>query len=217
MSDGYDYFAAPPSSTFGGPTPTLTSSGTAGPSSPPPARTRPPTRLLWAGGIIAVLALVVAGWWLRPVHDHRPVALPEAVLGLPRAEGVRDFGTQPSWRTVAEGDLPDVTMEGRAYRRLERSQPLQINIVVARTDLTGKLDRRLGVKPYLAYGSVTCTHTFDLSTKASPASPATTDRMLLCWRTSSGLSVSALVLRQGAVTDAQIADAVQQVWALQPA
>ena len=81
------------------------------------------------------------------------------------------------------------TIIGRTYG--SPAQRRTIRVVVARTDLTGKLELTWAADAGHAVGDAHCTQNFKL-TASSPASIRPT--MLMCWRTSPTLSAYSITI-----------------------
>ena len=161
---------------------------------------------------VAVVALGAAALHLRPHSvDTRPVVLPATFDGLPPAPAAQQFAQSGDWRTVVAPDYAGSAFDGRAYGT--RSPLRLLNVVVARTDGTDIGDVRLGAAPFVDYGDVRCTRTFQLPGQSPPDRPS--DTRLLCFRAERALTVSVLGLSVTPDADAAIAAAVDDLWARQ--
>ena len=157
-------------------------------------------RLLMAGvalgaGVLLLGAFVVLD---RGPRDDRPAVLPETFAGLSPADALYQFGDQGDWRSQLTKVYGDHPFAGRAFGA-PRPTAL-VNLVVVRTDSRDEGDPALGRPPFTQVGEVTCTHTFelgDLPGDVGDHRPFRKDSMLLCWRASATLTVSALVLFGG--------------------
>ena len=176
----------------------------------------------WTVGLVIALLITMAltGHALWPHHlDHRPITLPQTLHGFSRAPTAYDFGIQPSWHDSVDKSIGGAELAGRAYRPAIRGQrPLQVNLSVARTDLTGKLDEHLTRKPHTQIGDVTCSQTFDfaagLRSKGVPdTGPHYDAGKVVCWRNSADLSVVVFALYTPDDYRDTVAQMVDEAWA----
>ena len=190
----------------------------------PPPRPRPSRRLVvvLAGVTALVVAAVVAVVALRPPpHSDEPVVIPPTLLGMPVSP--YDFA-EDGW---AEGWEIDGSVGGRAYRSATGTGP-QLNLVVARQDITGDDDPGdVGMAGDVEeqHGAVSCTQQVDYSNSDPDEAPdglpellpGRSDFMLICWRSRDDLTVSVLLLGRdrAGLGAADVAAAVDEVWALQ--
>ncbi|WP_426560696.1 hypothetical protein ACPPVT_12520 [Angustibacter sp. McL0619] len=175
--------------------------------------------------VIATVLLAVVGWRATHRPNLTPVVLPDSFASYgPLQDGV-DFAKDDgptSWRTSAKGTLGGNAFDGRAFGNVRSGGPM-LNVVVARTDLTDKLDVALAAPPYTMFGSVTCTQTVDLASAARKRNQTPKDlpgprfnaRSVLCWRATDDVSVSAFGLLASADLMPRVAAAVDEVWELQ--
>ena len=115
--------------------------------------------------------------------------LPHTVNGLKPAPAGQDFGLRPQWVAKARAAADGATIIGRTYG--SPAQRRTVRVVVARTDLTGKLELTWAADAGHAVGDAHCTQNFKL-TPNSPASIRPT--MLMCWRTSPTLSAYSITI-----------------------
>jgi hypothetical protein len=179
------------------------------PTEPEPGRPRRVTR----GAVAAVLAVFCAMvvtvslsvHFFGPRVDERPVTLPDTFAGRERVAADQDFGRSASWLTMAREAAGGAGVAGTAYGRTGR-----INVVALRGDATGVLDVSLAADYGDEYGGVRCTRKLGMPTKSGRAI-GVYEKLLLCWRTSPTLSVSAFSL--GATPEPEeLAPAVQALW-----
>lgn len=194
----------------------------------PPPRPRPSRRLvvLVAGALALVVAAVVAVVALRPPpHSDEPVVLPGTLLGLAQAPAPFDFGADPIWQQAQGNTGVQGAVGGRAYSPGDPIVP-QVNLVVTRQDVSGDDepgDIGMAGEVEQRFGEVSCTQQMDYSNwDASPTeierpAPGRSDSLLICWRSVPTLTVSVLVMGIGraSFTSADVAAAVDEVWALQ--
>ena len=163
---------------------------------------------------LTALAAAVAVWHVEsaPAVDRRPVVLPAVFLGLSVRPG--NFSTEASWTSTSEQALKGAGSAATEYGTLAAGQPRTplINVIAARTDLTGKLDQRLAGDQGDLLGGTRCTQTLRLQPDtAKDAPPVVMPTMMLCWRLSGTFSITALaVLRPPAA--AELAAAVDTLW-----
>jgi hypothetical protein len=203
-----DFFEAPGGGTRRTPPPT----------SAAPARQHRRLALLIAGILVASASLATLLVVVRPhPRDDRPVVLPDTLAGLTAAEPGLQFGQAADLRTQWRDTFGDHPFDARAFGGV-RPGPL-VNLVVVRTDSRGEADLRLGRPPYTKFGDVSCTRTFQLPDSLVPGQdqpkPFHSDRILLCWRARTTLTVSVLVPTSPAGYEQTAAQAVEEVWALE--
>jgi len=164
--------------------------------------------------ILLVVVLAGAGLWRvltrSGPQDQRPITLPASFDGL--ALEPDNYATGPSWAATTRGVIGDTPFAGATYGPTRDTTV--INVVAARTDLSGKLDIRLAGPDVRTIGAVRCTDTLSLRpADGSDKRPPTADirGQMLCWRTSDRLSVSALVVLHP-TTQEQLATAVTMLW-----
>jgi hypothetical protein len=169
--------------------------------------------VFWRIGTAVSVLLAVAMVWLAIDHtrpqDHRPVTLPNSFAGVPRTQ-VSDFGTGTDWPQLMRTEMGTAPFAGATYNapRIGTSYARPyLNVAAARGDFSGRLDLRMAGDDGTAYGTVRCTQHLVL--------PGTHDSLgdgkLLCWRTSSRLSISAFVLL-GPADPATVAGGVEELW-----
>ncbi len=172
----------------------------------------------WRAVFVAVTLaglLVIAGLWharsSAPV-DVRPVTLPATFMGL--ALKPDNFGITPSWTSMVRDELDGAPVAGASYGQI--GVTAFVNVVAARTDLSGKLDLGLAGNGGRLIGNAWCTDYVVLRVAGTDdgKSAATLPRMdgkLLCWRTSDRLSVTAFVYSRPPATE-DVAAAVDLIW-----
>lgn len=191
----------------------------------PPPRPRPSRRLVvvLAGVTALVVAAVVAVVALRPPpHSDEPVAIPPTLLGMPVSP--LDFAARPGWDE--QMGFHGAT-GGRGYAPAPEVAP-QANLVVVRQDVSGDDDLGdVGMAGDVEqrFGAVSCTSTLDFSNVPDDVAqdyglddgPVATDQNLVCWRADETLTVSVFVIgmRIAPFVAADVAAAVDEVWALQ--
>jgi hypothetical protein len=198
-----DYFATATSVTPPAPTPLPLA-----PAEPAywPARSR--RGLMAALLAVATRVATIGALHLRSgPHDTRPVVLPKSLAGFQPAPTPYQFAENASWPQSMAKAFGNTAYGGRAYGSLAAHQ--LINLVVVRADSSGFGDPSVGRPPYTMFGEVRCTH----SLQFKDSSPELVDsKLLLCWRASDTLTVSAIMLLGGQGFDEDTAQAVQDVW-----
>ena len=168
--------------------------------------------LLAAAAVVGLLAGGTAAWLdvrggSAPTPST-PVDLPATMAGLPTLSADPLHGT--SWQQKAALAAGGRAWAARTYGHAGAAK--SIRVVVARTDLTGKLEQAWAAGAGTQVGRATCTH----DTKLTPTSPARVrPTVLICWRTTPGLSAYALVIDPKAtapVPDADGAAALDTAW-----
>ena len=187
---------------------------------PPPAASgvrgwldRHVVKLLVAAAVVGVAAGGVAAWattrpQARTETTSAPVMLPAVMSGLPSMASDPLHGS--SWQQKARAEVGTDSWAFRSYGSGGTAR--SIRVVAARTDLTGKLEQAWAASTESQVGKVSCTH----DTRLTPTSKARfRATVLVCWRTSPGLSAYALVIDPKATTPIADADgvaAVQTAW-----
>ena len=169
----------------------------------------------WLLAAAAVVGLVAGGTaaWLdvrggAAPTPSTPVELPATMTGLPALPADPLHGT--TWQQKAAQAAAGRAWAARTYGHAGVART--IRVVVARTDLTGKLEQAWAAGRGTPVGSDTCTH----DTKVTPTSKARMrPTVLICWRTTPTLSAYALVVDPRAtapVPDADGAAALDVAW-----
>jgi hypothetical protein len=169
-------------------------------------------RLLVGVAVIGLLGGAAAAWFdvrsgSAPAAST-PIELPDTMAGLP------DLGRDPlhaaQWQQKAAQAAAGTAWVARTYGSAGPAKT--IRLVVARTDLSGKLEQAWAVGSGTQVGSDRCTH----NTRITPGSkPRVRPTVLVCWRTSPSLSAYALVIdpkATAAIPDADGAAAVDAAW-----
>jgi hypothetical protein len=165
----------------------------------------------WTMAVVVIVASAIAIAGVRHAmtsspKDERPVTLPATFAGLtPRTP---NFGTETSWISTARDATGGAPILGTTYGKVGEASI--INVVVARSDLTGDLDQDMAGDDGELLGATRCTRKVML-TVDKDKKPIESTKMLLCWRTSDLLSVTALVLSRPP-EPAEVAAAVDAVW-----
>ena len=153
-----------------------------------------------------IAAFAMLGIWFavdqgRPGTDRRPVALPSDFAGVQRSGTTFPGG---DWDTMAAKELGPAPFAGAPYYQRGGTY---INVTAARTDLQGQLDLRMAGDEGRPYGQSRCTDRVVM--------PVTHESLgqgrLLCWRTSSRLSITALVMIRPPTPEA-VGAAVDGLW-----
>ena len=168
--------------------------------------------LLTAAAAVGVLAGGIAAWIsVGPPSTPgptTPISLPPTVAGLPTLSPDPLHGEQ--WQRRATQAAAGAAWAARTYGHAGPAKT--IRMVIARTDLTGKLEQAWAVGNDTRIGADSCTH----NTRITPTSTAhIRPTVLVCWRTSPTLSAYALVIDPKAtapVPDADGAAAVDIAW-----
>ncbi|HET9944290.1 MAG TPA: hypothetical protein VFR56_01460 [Actinomycetes bacterium] len=174
-----------------------------------------------AGLAVALLAVVAGGAYVASDSDRapgatRPVVLPDTFMGLGPAEASAQFAQiDTQWRDGLSDAYGDRPFDGRAYGTL--AEGIRINVVVNRGDAPDVGDASFGRPPFTDFGAVACTHTLQLpeTPGVDDPGPFTSARMFLCVRSDDVATVSAFALMGAQGREADVAAAVDQVWALQ--
>ena len=168
--------------------------------------------LLALVAVVAGAAYVVTSRDEAPV-DTRPVVLPDTFAGWGPSEPVAQFADD-EWRAMAAEDIGQ-PLDGRAYGTA--ADRVRINVLVSRGDDPDGPDVKLAREPFTVFGAVSCTHTLQLpEAEWDPdPQPFTSDRMFICFRHDDMATVSAFVLMGAHGREADVAAAVDEVWALQ--
>lgn len=175
---------------------------------PDPVPTAPWRQRSWQITGVAAVAAVLAGTG-TVVHRHLnppPINLPAAVAGLAAVPSGSDVMLSPTWLSNARTTVGGHEVAGRSYRTGSRT----LRLVAARGNLAGKLDLRMVGDAGTAVGDVRCTQQFRFG-RAAPSSRPT---MMLCWQTGDGRSAYALAVNPDGPSRAEVAEAVEQAWAL---
>jgi hypothetical protein len=181
-----------------------------------PPRRAPRLPKAWLAGLASIAAaVVVAGAGLawntlryRNV-DKRPITLPDTFLNRGHlADPELDFGQAADWRAHIEDEFHGAGLAGAAYGEIGQGR---INVVAIRADATGDLDLKMAADAGEPYGNVRCTNYFRFETEDLKPPPAHMEGMLLCWRTSDDLTVSALAMNL-APAAVEVAAEVDALW-----
>jgi hypothetical protein len=163
---------------------------------------------------MVVLGAVIAIAGIRYVttsspEDDRPVTMPSTFAGVD-AGSTQFFFTSPSWISTVRDAIGDAPFSGASYG--QPGQPTtMVNVIAARTDLTGKLDQSMAGDDGELLGATRCTRRVILGPAGDDQKSTEVDTMLLCWRTSDLLSVTALALKRPPPPE-ELAAAVDATW-----
>jgi hypothetical protein len=155
----------------------------------------------------------VSAWYVTASSSHpdtRPVVLPTSFMGL--SVSSYNDGNRPETIAVLRK-----TVNGAAVSLRVFGEPTGTIIYVegTRADLTGKSDLHMLGDAGLPYGNASCTRRLVLrlpDDKMNLDNPQGPDsRMMLCWRTSEQVSISALVPGVKPPEE-DVAAAVDAVW-----
>jgi hypothetical protein len=169
----------------------------------------------WLLAAAAVVGLIGGGTaaWLDVRHDSTPTAstpidLPATMAGLPTLSPDPLHGA--SWQQKAIQAAAGSAWAARTYGHAGAART--VRVVVARTDLTGKLEQAWAAGTGTRVGQDSCTH----DTRVTPTSkPRVRPTVLVCWRSTPTLSAYALVIDPKAkalVPDADGAAALDTAW-----
>lgn len=214
MTTTGDYFAAP----------TITPVPVTGPPSgrPPSGPRRAPSTPVVTVAVVALLAVVAVVGYVAQGRggtapaDARPVVLPDSFMGLRPAEASQQFAEVDSqWRDGLSDAYDGRPFDGRAYGTI--ADRVRINVVVNRGDAPDVGDASFGRPPFTDFGAVSCTHTLQLPEVPgmAAAGPVTNPRLFICTRHDVVATVSAFAVMGAQGREADVAAAVDQVWALQ--
>lgn len=171
---------------------------------------------LWRWGLLVLVTVpVVLGLiaWRSDggaavAVDSRGIRLPDTFMGQGRMTGPLAIDTKQDWLEYAHQQLGAVGYSGMSYGS---SRTAIMNVVAARTDLTGKLDLRMVADQGREVGSVRCTQTLSFVIGDTRYPPTFEPNRLLCWRTTKTLSVYVSAL--GVPPDmGDLASAMGSVW-----
>ena len=167
-----------------------------------PARSR---RTIIVAGALAttLIAGVGAGFALRgtpaPAQASDPISLPDSVSGLSALPAAADVTSTAAWQARAHEAAGRASVAARSYGSGGQSART-VRIVLARTDLTGKLEQAWAAPTgAAATGADTCTNNTVLTAGSQPRVRPT---VMLCWRTSPSFSGYALII------DPKVSDSV---------
>ena len=145
------------------------------------------------------------GFGFSAAEPGAPVTLPSSLTGL-GAVPAGDLTRTAEWQLKARQAGAGATVDGRTYGAGGGAR--SIRLVVGRTDLTGKLDLLWAADAGRLVGAVRCTD----NTRVTPTSkPRIRPTVMLCWRTTAALSVSALILDPRATTPVTAEDGAAAV------
>ena len=154
--------------------------------------------------VAVVVAILVITGTLWGLHGHQassvplpartaPITLPERLGGLAAGPLAADFAVQPIWRQRAQAAAPGAIVVGRAYGSAQVRR--QIRVVAGRADLAGKLEfawaADSGRTLHSSLGTAHCTQNLILVARSNASVRPTA---MLCWRTTSALSVYSFVI-----------------------
>jgi hypothetical protein len=161
--------------------------------------------------LVAAIAIIGTRYALTSSpEDERPVSLPPSFAGANLNTGPASFATDPSWISTVKDSIGDVPFAGAGYG--EPGNPTAVvNVIAARTDLTGKLDQRMAGDAGELLGATRCTRRVMIEPPGDDQKPTEIDTWLLCWRTSELLSVTALAMLRPPPPE-ELAAAVDATW-----
>jgi hypothetical protein len=167
----------------------------------------------------AAAALVAAAGVATLMHGNPPPAKPtdpltlaSTVSGLSPMPATQDLTQATTWQARAKQVAGSATLVARTYGTGDQGAR-SIRIVIARTDLTGKLEQAWAApNAGTATGQNTCTN----NTVLVPKGPAKVrDTVMLCWRVTPDVSGYALIIDPTAKTPVSPNDgaaALDEAW-----
>jgi hypothetical protein len=159
---------------------------------------------------VVVVAGVIALFGLLGGSDSQPgagaVRLPHSAGGLEPVAANKDITQTQLWQSKARTATHGASVTARTYGQGSRT----IRVVVARTDLTGKLELAWAADDGHDVGDDTCTQ----NVRFTPGGKAgVRPTVALCWRTGSTLSAYTLLIDpKHKVKEAEAAKALDEVW-----
>jgi hypothetical protein len=179
---------------------------------PQAPRSRRPLLVGVAAGVLALGAVAATSFTMLRPHDEAaqvngPLSLPEQLGKQHPIPAASDLTQTPSWMTRAASQLGGASYVARTFGT--DPQAPTTRVVVAKTDLTGKLELGWAADQGKEFGDVRCTQNVNLGGRV-----AVRPTVSLCWRTSPTLSAYALLIdiKHPVRVDAAAA-AVTEAWA----
>jgi hypothetical protein len=158
-------------------------------------------------GALALLGLVTHSAAPESTASS-PVHLPDTVAGLSRLPGAKDVTRSPIWQQRAAAATHGAPFAAGTYGSSGSSRT--IRVVVARADLTRKLEAAWAANDGRDVGDDSCTQNLRLTPNSAAGVRPTVS---LCWRTGDTLSGYALLIDpKHHVKDADAAKALDQAW-----
>jgi hypothetical protein len=166
---------------------------TVAPDAPPPApRSRRRLLVAVAAGVVVLGAVAATSFTVLRPHDEAarlagPLNLPEQLGKQHPIPAASDLTQRPDWMKRAATQLGGASYVARTFGT--DPQAPTTRVVVAKTDLTGKLELGWAADQGKEFGDVRCTQNIKLGERV-----AVRPTVSLCWRTSPSLSAYALLI-----------------------